>query len=167
LTSIELPPEVEIPPPPQQISRPATPVMATDASVEEDITIAPTTFEENPVEDLPPPPEDVSGEVTSNPTFTPFTVAPRITNADELAALMRSAYPAALREAGIGGEVVAWFYIDAEGRVVETRIFRSSGYEDLDRAALDVANRFEFTPALDGDRNVPVWIQFPLTFRVR
>lgn len=167
LTSIELPPEVEIPPPPQQISRPATPVMATDASVEEDITIAPTTFEENPVEDLPPPPEDVSDDVTSNPTFTPFTVAPRITNAEELAALMRSAYPAALREAGIGGEVVAWFYIDAEGRVVETRIFRSSGYEDLDRAALDVANRFEFTPALDGDRNVPVWIQFPLTFRVR
>ena len=38
----------------RQISRPATPVMAT-ADIDEDITIAPTTFEENPIEDLPPP----------------------------------------------------------------------------------------------------------------
>ena len=56
IEAIELPPEIEIPPPPQAISRPATPVMAT-ADIDEDITIAPTTFEENPVEDLPPPPE--------------------------------------------------------------------------------------------------------------
>ena len=57
IEAIELPPEIEIPPPPQAISRPATPVMAT-ADIDEDITIAPTTFEENPVEDLPPPPEE-------------------------------------------------------------------------------------------------------------
>ena len=43
LEAIELPPEIEIPPPPQQISRPATPVMAS-ADIDEDITIAPTTF---------------------------------------------------------------------------------------------------------------------------
>ena len=54
LEAIELPPEIEIPPPPQSIARPATPVIA-EASIDEDITIAPTTFEENPVEDLPPP----------------------------------------------------------------------------------------------------------------
>lgn len=53
LETIELPPEIEIPPPPQQISRPATPVMAA-ADIDEDITIAPTTFEDNPVEDLRP-----------------------------------------------------------------------------------------------------------------
>ena len=54
LEAIELPPEIEIPPPPQQIARPATPVMAS-ADIDEDITIAPTTFEDNPVEELPPP----------------------------------------------------------------------------------------------------------------
>ena len=43
LEAIELPPEIEIPPPPQQIARPATPVMAS-ADIDEDITIAPTTF---------------------------------------------------------------------------------------------------------------------------
>ena len=36
---IELPPEIEIPPPPEAISRPATPVMAT-ADIDDDITIA-------------------------------------------------------------------------------------------------------------------------------
>ena len=54
LVAIELPPEIEIPPPPQAISRPATPVIAA-ADISEDITIAPTTFEDNPVEELPPP----------------------------------------------------------------------------------------------------------------
>ncbi|MFW6199528.1 MAG: hypothetical protein ACOC8K_03050, partial [Gemmatimonadota bacterium] len=56
LENIELPPDVEIPPPPDAIARPATPVV-TEAEVSEDITIAPTTFEDNPAEDLPPPPE--------------------------------------------------------------------------------------------------------------
>jgi len=37
LEAIELPPEIEIPPPPQQIARPATPVMAS-ADIDEDIT---------------------------------------------------------------------------------------------------------------------------------
>ncbi len=39
LEIIELPPEIEIPPPPEAISRPATPVMAT-ADIDDDITIA-------------------------------------------------------------------------------------------------------------------------------
>ena len=39
LKIIELPPEIEIPPPPEAISRPATPVMAT-ADIDDDITIA-------------------------------------------------------------------------------------------------------------------------------
>ena len=49
LEAIELPPEIEIPPPPRAISRPATPVIAT-ADIEEDITIAPTTTSHFPFE---------------------------------------------------------------------------------------------------------------------
>ncbi len=60
LKLIELPPEIEIPPPPEAISRPATPVMAT-AEIDDDITITPTTFADNPIEDLPPPPTDDGG----------------------------------------------------------------------------------------------------------
>jgi protein TonB len=167
LTAVELPPEIEIPPPPQQVARPATPVIAA-AALEEDVTIAPTTFEDNPVEELPPPPEiGNASDAAAGPSFTPFTVAPRILNGEEIAGVMRLEYPPLLRDAGIGGEVVVWFYIDERGQLQGTRLFQSSGHEELDEAALRVADRIRFSPALNGDRNVPVWIQFPLTFRVR
>lgn len=166
LETIELPPEIEIPPPPQQIARPATPVIA-EAAVDEDITIAPTTFEENPVEDLPPPPEDDQGDISDAPTFTPFTVAPSILNRSEVVRAMEREYPPLLRDAGIGGTVRVYFFIDESGIVGDTRIEESSGHEALDQAALDVAEVYRFSPALNRDKKVPVWVVFPITFQVR
>ena len=104
LTAIELPPEIEILPPPEQIARPATPVIAT-ADIDEDITIAPTTFEDNPVEDLSPPPAEVTTTDISAPgSFTPYTVKPDI---------------------------------------------------------------IQFTPALNRDKRVPVWISLAIKFEIR
>ncbi len=166
LTAIELPPEVEIPPPPQSIARPATPVMAS-ADVSEDITIAPTTFESNPVEALPPPPSvEEEVDISERPTFTPFTVAPDILNRAEIQQAMVKNYPPLLREAGIGGEVRVFFFIDEEGRVQDTRIDRSSGHQSLDEAALAVAGMYRFSPALNRDKRVKVWVSFPIQFQV-
>jgi protein TonB len=166
LTAIELPPEIEIPPPPQQITRPATPVIA-EANIDEDITIAPTTFEDNPVEDLPPPPSEVGGDISSAPTFTPFTVAPEIQNRNEVIRAMEREYPPLLRDAGIGGTVRVYFFIDEGGQVRDTRIDQSSGHQALDQAALNVAGVYRFSPALNRDQRVPVWVSFPITFQVR
>ena len=58
--TLNLPPEVEIPPPPEAIKRPATPVIS-EAPVDEEFTMEDITFEANPVDNLPPPP-DASGE---------------------------------------------------------------------------------------------------------
>ena len=166
LEAIELPPEIEIPPPPQQIARPATPVMAT-TEIDEDITIAPTTFEENPVEDLPPPPEEVATDLSAAPTFTPFTVAPQILNRAEVVRAMEREYPPLLRDAGIGGRAVVYFFIDENGIVQDRRIFESSGHQALDDAAMAVADVYRFSAALNRDQKVPVWVQFPITFQVR
>jgi len=166
IAAIELPPEIEIPPPPQAISRPATPVMAT-ADIDEDITIAPTTFEENPVEELPPPPEEAATDIASAPTFTPFTVAPSILNRDEVVRAMTREYPPLLRDAGIGGTVRVFFFIDEDGIVKDYRIDQSSGHQALDDAALAVADVYRFTAALNRDKKVPVWVSFPITFQVR
>jgi len=166
LEAIELPPEIEIPPPPEAISRPATPVIAT-ATVDEDITIAPTTFEDNPVEDLPPPPTETSVDIASAPTFTPMTVRPEIKNRRAVIQAMERGYPPILRDAGIGGQVLVWFFINEQGRVIDNRIANSSGNAQLDDAALRVASIYEFTPALNRDQVVPVWVQIPITFQVR
>jgi protein TonB len=166
IAAIELPPEIEIPPPPQAISRPATPVMAT-ADIDEDITIAPTTFEENPIEELPPPPEEAATDISSAPTFTPFTVAPSILNRDEVVRAMTREYPPLLRDAGIGGTVRVFFFIDESGVVKDYRIDQSSGHQALDDAALAVADVYRFSAALNRDKKVPVWVSFPITFQVR
>lgn len=166
LEAIQIPPEIQIPPPPEAIARPATPVIAT-ADINEEITIAPTTFEENPVEDLPPPPSEVSTDLALAPTFTPYTVKPDIKNRASVARAMEREYPPLLRDAGIGGTVNVWFFIDEEGSVVRALVNESSGHKALDDAALKVAEIIEFTPALNRDKRVPVWISLPITFTTR
>ena len=166
LEMIELPPEIEIPPPPEAISRPATPVMAT-TDIDDDITIAPTTFADNPIEDLPPPPlDDGVTELAANPVFTPMTVRPELRNRDEVVAALMREYPSILRDAGVGGQVVVWFFISETGQVLERRVSQSSGHQQLDDAALKVADIYRFTPALNRDQTVQVWIQLPITFQV-
>jgi protein TonB len=164
LTTIALPPDLVLPPAPEELPRPAAPVMAT-TEISEEITIGLTTFENNPVDELPPPPSEVR-TVASSTAFTPFTVAPSILNTDEVVRAMRRVYPATLRDAGIGGTVRVNFFIDERGRVVETRIEEGSGYETLDEAALAVAHTIRFSPALNRDHNVAVWVVFPIVFRV-
>jgi protein TonB len=164
--TIELPPEIEIPPPPKTIARPATPVIAA-TDIDEDITIAPTTFEENPVENLPPPPEEKTQDLSAAPTFTPYTVAPSILNRDEVIKAMEREYPPLLRDAGIGGTVRVYFFIDETGKVIDHRIDQTSGHQALDEAALKVADVYRFSPALNRDKKVPVWVSFPITFQVR
>lgn len=163
---LDLPPEVEIPPPPEAISRPATPVIAT-AEIETDITIAPTTFESVSVEDLPPPPDEVETDISAAPVFTPYTVKPDYTNGAEVMRALEREYPPLLRDAGIGGTTLVWFFIDEQGIVRNQQVQESSGHTALDDAALRVAPVFKFTPALNRDKAVPVWVQLPITFTTR
>lgn len=158
------PPEVPIPPPPEAISRPATPVVATVA-IDDDITIAPVTFEKNPVDSLPPPPDEVETNMPDARGFSVYTVAPRYTNVDEVRRALEREYPALLRDAGIGGTVQVWFLIDEHGIVRDQEVHASSGHQALDEAALRVAPVFRFTPALNRDKAVPVWVSLPITFR--
>lgn len=164
IEAVELPPQVEVPPPPEQIARPATPRIAA-VEVSDDLTIAPTTFEENPASSLGPPPS-IAADEADRPPFIPYDVAPRLKNRAEILAMLQGAYPRALRDAGIGGTVLLWIYVSEQGRVLESRIAQSSGYLPLDRAAQTVAARMEFTPAMNRDRVTPVWLSQPIDFSV-
>jgi TonB family protein len=164
LKAIELPPEVRVPPPPEQIARPATPRVAA-AEMTEDVTIAPTTFESNPVENLPPPPP-ATLDPSEKPSFIPYDVAPRLKNPVEIQRLLQRTYPPQLREAKIEGKVVLWIYIDDRGNVLNSHVQRSSGYIAMDRVAQEAADEMEFTPAKNRDKRTAVWVAQTISFEV-
>ena len=99
------------------------------------------------------------------PTFTPYEVAPEVRNVEQVRQALTREYPAVLRDAGVGGSVVMWFYINDQGVVENVLVNQSSGVEQLDAAATNVSRIFEFTPALNQNRPVAVWISIPITFQ--
>jgi TonB family protein len=114
---------------------------------------------------LPPPP--TAEDITRAPTFTPMTVRPQLQNAIDVQRALVQAYPPVLRDAGISGTPVVWFFIDDSGSVVRTMLSKSSGYPALDEAALRVAQQMRFSPALNRDRTVSVWVEIPVVFTAR
>ncbi len=105
-----------------------------------------------------------TGDVAAEPAFTPYTAAPDLINREEVAKALERYYPPLLRDAGIGGTTSVWFYIDDVGDVVKTRIQKSSGRPELDSAAVAVGRAMRFTPALNKDEPVPVWVALPIVF---
>ena len=71
-----------------------------------------------------------------------FTRDDGLTTTNPCEALMRE-YPPILRNAGIRGTVVVWFFVSEEGQVLDRRVPQSSGHTQLDEAALQVADVFQ------------------------
>lgn len=160
---VEVPPEIELPPPPEEIQRPAEPVIA-DIDVDPEVTIEPTTFEHFDPELPPPPSAEGLVDLASQPTFTPYEVAPEMLNRGEVSDVLEAEYPRTYRDVGIGGSVVVHFFINEEGAVQNALVARSSGFASFDEAALRVAEVARFSPAFNRSQAVPVWIQIPITF---
>ncbi len=165
-TEVITPPkEVKPPPPPEPITRPALPVI-TDALADTDATIPDFDFSESPPPP-PPPPDEIDTNFEDTPRWTDVDVYPFIKNRDELQRALEREYPPFYRDAGIGGTTKVWFFIDVTGKVVKTQIHTSSGYKALDDAALKISHLYEFSPAMNRDRPVPVWVSLDITFRTR
>jgi protein TonB len=62
----------------------------------------------------------------------------------------RPAYPSSARKAGWEGCVEIALEVGSDGRVIQARVLSSSGYEILDRAALDALSRWRFAPRRSG-----------------
>jgi TonB family protein len=101
---------------------------------------------------------------SDTPVFTPMTVAPELQNRAEIQAALLASYPPMLRDAGIGGRPTVWFHIDPDGIVQTTLLSKPSGHPALDEAALSVAKMMRFSPALNHDRRVAVWVELPIIF---
>ena len=158
-------PPIKLPDAPKRLDRPALPVVSS-VDLNEDVTISKTTFDANPVSELPPPPTKIEQVAVGAGNITPFTIPPRILNADAVVRALQREYPSVLRNSGIGGTVNVTFSIDEEGRVLATSVDQGSTYKALDDAALAVADVIRFSPAYNRDQRVAVRVTFPIVFEV-
>jgi periplasmic protein TonB len=166
MEQVEFQQRVEVPPPPQDIARPAVPVISTNVNISHDITIGSVLFEDNPAQRLPPPPTPTEIDLSEQPSFTPYSVKPELKNPEELQRALERHYPNTFKDAGIGGTTLLWVFIDMVGAVQNTKVVQTSGYQELDDAAeLAIRSTARFSPAYNRDQRVPVWIQLPVTFR--
>jgi len=79
---------------------------------------------------------------------------------------MNVKYPELARRNGIEGTVVVRVLIDRRGNAVRTMIDASDNVV-LEGAAADAVMATTFTPALQNDLPAAVWMQVPVTFRLR
>lgn len=135
----EIPPPAFVPPPDIVISRPAEPTRAIQ-------TVSNTV--------PPPAPAPV--------VRAPVTVAPvvRARNCRD------PDYPAISQRLGETGSVVVELLVGADGRVTDSRVRESSGFERLDKAALAGLSRCRFTPGTVDGQAQAAWAQMRYTFRV-
>lgn len=171
-----------MPPPP-----PIDPDKARDITGLPDIYRAPTIGIPKPVPDaLASPEDDITPEDAVNlyaQNATPDSVLKQLAKADkedlpELGTfvphdrepqainLSQPVYPEICVRAGAEGTVYVQILLNKRGEVVKVLVQRSSGNPALDEAALEAARLSRFTPAMQGDTPVSVWISMPFAFKL-
>ena len=76
----------------------------------------------------------------------------------------RPVYPKESLRAEQQGRVDLEFLINSDGRAVDTRIKKSSGFPALDKAALEGLSKCRFKPATENGNPVLRWIAVSYTF---
>ena len=87
----------------------------------------------------------------------------------ELLEMPEPRYPALLREAGIEGDVVLEFLVDATGRVDSASVIvipRERGHKALERPAADAVRGARYRPAVIHGQPAPLRIRQTVTFRI-
>jgi len=141
------PPPPFIPPPEVNIQIPIQPPPT--------ITAAPTPPPPAPVVIAPPPPP------------TPAPAAPVRTPPVVLASSCeKPEYPSASRRANETGTVLLSFLIDQSGKVIDSKIERSSGFRRLDEAAKAGLGLCKFRPATVNGAPVQAWARIEYVWRL-
>lgn len=76
-------------------------------------------------------------------------------------------YPALSRRQHEEGEVRLRVWVGTAGEASKVELFRSSGFERLDRVALETVQRWRFVPARQGNQAVAAWVVVPIAFNLR
>lgn len=103
----------------------------------------------------------------ATPHFTPYTRKPELLNRQTVSRELVRNYPPELHQRGQGGTTILWLLISEQGNVERAIVKQSSGFPQLDRAAVRVAGSMLFSPAEYRGRKTRVWIAVPIVFATR
>lgn len=152
---VDIPDNIEIPPPPKEIAMPQVPVEAADDEDADTEDLPETTFDD--FEDMPPPPPPGGG---GTGVFLAFDQPPTLVHFD------RPVYPELAREAGIEGTVRIKVLVGEDGKVVTVALITSDVTPAMEKAALAAAKRCRFNPAKQRTTPVKAHVVIPFHFRL-
>ena len=140
LPSLAAPPQVFVPPPEVSIAKPPPQQSTAPAVV---TTVRP---------------------VAPAPTAPPVTVPPHVDQAHSTP----FEYPPQSRRLGEQGSVVLQILIDPDGRVADAKLVQSSGFDRLDRAALQgVKTNYRFIPGTVDGKPQPMWLSIKYNWKLQ
>ncbi|MDV3468824.1 energy transducer TonB [Stenotrophomonas sp. C3(2023)] len=73
--------------------------------------------------------------------------------------------PAAFRE-NREGDAIVLIKVDAKGQWTDASVLQSTGWPDLDQAAMEATRRWQYTAASQDGVAVPGEVQVPMSFRL-
>ena len=155
------PPEADKPPPPPPKLAPPPPPYIPPPEV--NIAVLPTAAPTNAITAVtsvkappPPPPAPVARS-------TGVRTAPVI---DAARSCEKPDYPPASKRLEEEGTVVVRFLIDIDGRVIESKVDSSSGFDRLDQAARIALGRCKFKPGTTDGKPEQAWASIKYTWRL-
>jgi len=117
-----------------------------------------------------PLPEPEPVQTLSAPALPVPTAAPRqahVEAAPRPKRTIRPDYPQGARQRGEQGDVQLEISVGADGAVEAVRVIVSSGFQELDDAALKALKAARFTPAQAGGRSVASKARLTLSFKLK
>ena len=91
-------------------------------------------------------------------------ISPVLDNQREMASILEQEYPSELVGTGTNATVRLRLFISDQGEVERSVLSEGSGTVAVDRAAMRVAYRLRFRPAIRAGCTVAVWVDFPIGF---
>ena len=162
------PQEPDTPPPPQEPDPPPPPPEPDTPPPPPELDTPPPPLEPDPP---PPPPEPVlpRDDHIARVPDTPPSPAPEQARVDAPPKPLKSIkpdYPKGARQRGEEGDVALELSINARGGVDSVTVVASSGFPELDAAALHAATKARFVPAKVGKNAISSVARITISFRL-
>ena len=78
----------------------------------------------------------------------------------------RPTYPDIAKKVGMEGTVFVKMLLDLDGTIMRVVILKSSGFPQLDTAAVVCVSNWKFSPAIQNKKPVRVWLGAPVKFKL-